>query len=102
LYFTSPFGALAPKRGCEEPLRDSIRVARWFIFKPKIPILEGLGIENVIFYDHFEYFMAIWYNLWQFGIVCGHLVHFSHFGTFGPRKIWQPWIQFDGPGDILS
>jgi hypothetical protein len=34
--------------------------------------------------------MAIWYNLWPFGIVCGHLVYFSHFGMFGPRKIWQP------------
>jgi hypothetical protein len=53
--------------------------------------LEGLGMENVvIFYDHLEYFLVIWYNLWLFGIVCGHLVHFSHFGMFGPRKIWQP------------
>jgi hypothetical protein len=27
-------------------------------------ILEGLGMENVVlFYDHLEYFMAIWYNL---------------------------------------
>jgi hypothetical protein len=26
----------------------------------------------VIFYYHFEYFMAIWYDLWQFGIACGH------------------------------
>jgi hypothetical protein len=34
--------------------------------------------------------MAIWYNLWQFGIVCGHLVYYSHFGTIGSRKIWQP------------
>jgi hypothetical protein len=41
-------------------------------------ILEGLGMENVgIIYDHWEYFTAIRYNLWQFGIVCGHLVHFS-------------------------
>jgi hypothetical protein len=24
-----------------------------------------------IFYDHLEYFMATWYNLWTFGIVCG-------------------------------
>jgi hypothetical protein len=38
--------------------------------------LEGLGIENiVIFYDHLEYFMAIGHNVWQFGIVCGHLVY---------------------------
>jgi hypothetical protein len=32
----------------------------------------------------------IWYKLWPFGIVCGHLVYFSHFGVFRPRKIWQP------------
>jgi hypothetical protein len=25
-------------------------------------------------------------------IVCGHFGIFSHFGMFGPRKIWQPWI----------
>jgi hypothetical protein len=37
------------------------------------------------------YFMTVWYNLWPFVIVCGHLVHFSQFGTFGSRKIWQPW-----------
>jgi hypothetical protein len=38
-------------------------------------ILVGLGMENVfIFYDHLECFMAIWYNSWQFGIVCGHVV----------------------------
>jgi phage terminase large subunit-like protein len=44
------------------------RVARWFIYRPKIPIwvyLEGLGMENVItyvfiiFYDHRVYFMGI-------------------------------------------
>jgi hypothetical protein len=41
-------------------------------------------MENVIIiYDHLEY-------LRQFGIVCGHLVYFSYFGMFGPRKIWQP------------
>jgi hypothetical protein len=43
-------------------------------------ILEGLGMENVvIFFAHLEYFMAILYTLWQFGIVCGHLVYFSPF-----------------------
>jgi hypothetical protein len=47
-------------------------------------------LNVVIFYDHLEYFMAIWYNSWPFGIVCGHLLHFSQFGMFGPRKIWQP------------
>jgi hypothetical protein len=46
-----------------------------------------------IFHDHLEYFMAIWYNVWPFGIACGHLLYFSRFGMFGPRKIWQPWLR---------
>jgi hypothetical protein len=51
-------------------------------------------MENVvIFYDHLEYFTPIWYNFWPFGLVCGHLVYFLHFGMFGPRKIWRPWIK---------
>jgi hypothetical protein len=25
----------------------------------------------------FIYFMAMWYRLWQFGIVCGQTVHFT-------------------------
>jgi hypothetical protein len=38
-------------------------------------ILEGLEMENVcIFYDHLEYFMAIWYNLCSFGILFPFLV----------------------------
>jgi hypothetical protein len=43
--------------------------------------------------------MTIWNILWPFGIiygclvyvVCGHLLYFSRFGMFGPRRIWQPW-----------
>jgi hypothetical protein len=31
-------------------------------------------------------FMIIWNILWP-------LVYFSHFGIFGPRKIWQPWFR---------
>jgi hypothetical protein len=38
-------------------------------------ILEYLGMEDVgIFYDHLEYFTAIWYILRPFGIFYGHLV----------------------------
>jgi hypothetical protein len=37
-------------------------------------------------YGHLAQFMAVW-NLEC--VVCGHLVHFSRFGMFGPRKIWQ-------------
>jgi hypothetical protein len=51
----------------------------------------------VIFYDRLEHFMAIWHNLWRFGIVCGHLVYFSHFGMFVRRKIWQPWLTPGAP-----
>jgi hypothetical protein len=39
----------------------------------------------LIFYDHLEYCMAIKNNLWQSGIVCGHLLYFSHLGKFWPR-----------------
>jgi hypothetical protein len=54
-------------------------------------------MKNVcIFYDHLEYFMAIWYNLWPFGIVCGHLVYFPHFGMLGQGKIWQPCLRLCG------
>jgi hypothetical protein len=56
-------------------------------------ILDGHWMVNVgKFYDHLEHFMAIWYNLWPFVIACDHLLYFSPFGMFGPRKIWQPWF----------
>jgi hypothetical protein len=43
-------------------------------------------IVNVsIFYDHLEYFMPIWYNLWTFDIVCGHLLYFF--------PIWYVWTK---------
>jgi hypothetical protein len=34
--------------------------------------------------------MAIWYNEWPFGVVCGSLVYFPHFGMFGSRKSGNP------------
>jgi hypothetical protein len=56
-----------------------IRDARWFVFKPKIPIWINLGgscngkFWNILcpfglFYGHLKYFMAIWYILRPFGI----------------------------------
>jgi hypothetical protein len=61
------------------------------LFELKSPFfLKFLANGNVaISCDDLEYFMAIWFNLWQFSIFCGHLVYFNHFGMFGPRKIWQ-------------
>jgi hypothetical protein len=73
--------------------RFQSRVARWFILKPKIPIRVHFGApwkgKCFYIYDHLEYFMAIWYNLWHFGIVGGQLLYSYHFGMFGPRKFWQ-------------
>jgi hypothetical protein len=69
------------------------RVARWFIFKPKIPICAYfVGPWYWYFYNHSEYFTAIWKIVWQFGIFCGNLYIFSRFGMFGPSKIWQPCL----------
>jgi hypothetical protein len=61
------------------------RVARWYFFKPKVQILEGLRIGAVgTFNSHLEYFTAIWYILWPLGniVVIWYIVS---------RKIWQPW-----------
>jgi hypothetical protein len=71
------------------------RVARWFTFRPNIPIWVFLGaFERKML----VYFMTIWSSKRPFLIFCGHLVklvviwlNFSRFGMFGPRKIWQPW-----------
>jgi hypothetical protein len=49
-----------------------------------------LNVNVGIFYDHLEYFLAIWYNLWTFGVVCGHLKYFSRVGMFGPKKSGNP------------
>jgi hypothetical protein len=49
--------------------------------------LEGPGVKNVvIFYDHFENVSVIWYNLWPFGIVCGHLIYFFPFWYVETKK----------------
>jgi hypothetical protein len=69
------------------------RVARWFVFKPKIPIwknFSGLGLEKVdIFYGRLEHFMDIWDLLCPFDTLCVHLEHFFLFWYHAPRKIWQ-------------
>jgi hypothetical protein len=36
--------------------------------------------------------MTIWYNIWPFGIVCGHLVYIFPFWYVWTKKIWQPWV----------
>jgi hypothetical protein len=69
------------------------RVARWFVFKPKIPILVNFGGScngNGIFYNHLVYFTAIGNILWLFGIFCGHLVYFPCFGILYQGKSGIP------------
>jgi hypothetical protein len=43
---------------------EPIRVARWFVFKPKIPVWVNFGgpLNG-----------KCWHSLWPFGIVCGHM-----------------------------
>jgi hypothetical protein len=62
------------------PAHDS--VARWYIFKPKIPIWINFGGS---------YNVRSWSILWPFGVFYWHLVYFSPFWCVAPRKIWQPW-----------
>jgi ABC-type spermidine/putrescine transport system permease subunit II len=48
-------------------------------------------MENVVILnDHLEYFTGFRYNVWSFGIVCGHLVYFFPF--------WYVWTKSGNPG----
>jgi hypothetical protein len=59
------------------------RVARWYIFNPKIPIWVNFGAScNArcwYILCPFGLFTAIWYILWPFRIIYGHLVYFFLF-----------------------
>jgi hypothetical protein len=68
------------------------RVARWYIFRPKIVIWINFGgpcngrcYYILLVYGLLIHFMTIWYVLWQIGVFspCWYIV---------PRKIWQPWF----------
>jgi hypothetical protein len=51
-------------------------------------------MENFsIFYDHLEYFTAIWYILWTFGIVYVHLVYFPVLVFLVQEKSGNPGSQ---------
>jgi hypothetical protein len=72
-----------------------IRVARWFVFKPKHPILgkfwEGLRTENVgIFYGNLHYFAAIWNISWPLGNVVVIWYIFACFGILCQEKSGNP------------
>jgi hypothetical protein len=48
--------------------------------------MEGVGT----LYGHLVYFVAIWYNLWPFVIVCGHLVNFPVLVFLDQEKSGNP------------
>jgi hypothetical protein len=68
-------------------MSKNIRVARWFVFKPKIPILvnfEGLWngeCWNVLFFGHLEHFTVTWYILWPIGNLVG--IWYTYIPRFG-------------------
>jgi hypothetical protein len=48
-------------------------------------------MENVgVFYDRLEYSVAICYNLWPYGIDCGHLIFFTVLVCFDQEKSGNP------------
>jgi hypothetical protein len=71
------------------------RVARWFVFKPKIPLWVNFGGPYIdwkngyifeisgIFYRRLGYFMTIWYILCSF-------VTFFPFWYYGREKSGNP------------
>jgi hypothetical protein len=77
------------------------RVARWQIFKQKIPIWVHFGgpcngrCWHIICTLGLFYF-AIWYILWPFGIFYGYLVYFSHFGRLFQEKSGNPGCAAEG------
>jgi hypothetical protein len=60
------------------------RVARWFIFKPKIPFMRVLQWQILV------YFMTIWSILRPLEIIYGRLVYFMSFGHFSPFWYFVP------------
>jgi hypothetical protein len=56
--------------------------------------MENVGIYvfygHGIFFGHLVYFVLI------------YVLYFSHFGTFVPWKIWQPWCWQEIERDILE
>jgi hypothetical protein len=54
-------------------IQNPIRVARWYVFKPKIPIWVNIGgpWNGKVWYT---YSVDIWNILWTFGIFYGRLV----------------------------
>jgi hypothetical protein len=83
------------KRQQKSIVHPRIRVARWYIFKPKILIWIDFGGSGNgrcwYILSPLVYFTAIWYILWSFGIFYNEVVYFPplHQGKSGnTAKDW--------------
>jgi hypothetical protein len=56
-------------------------VARWYIFKPQIPIWANFGVSCN---------GRCWHILWTFGLFYWHMVYFSRFGMLCQEKSGNP------------
>jgi hypothetical protein len=95
-------------RSNQSLVRHSGRVARWNIFKPKIPICVNSGgscggrcwyilLPFDLLYGYFVYFVSIWYILSPLGIFYGYLVYFFRFAMLCQEKSGNPaqwWFHF--------
>jgi hypothetical protein len=94
-------GKFVPRSFCERVTTATAffcyRVARWYIFEPKIPIWANFRGPSIVkgsyiiclfgmYYGHSEHLMAI--RLFSF-----NLTRFPPFWYIMSRKIWQPWVQ---------
>jgi hypothetical protein len=70
------------------------RVARWFVFKPKIQIWVNFfrALQWKMYYILWSLgpFYGFCYILWTFGIIRSNMLYIFPFWYFVPRKIWQP------------
>jgi hypothetical protein len=73
IFNLAPRGDIDPQGSRGPPAEKLTRVARWFIYNPKIPVRVNFGeryvcsLENVdIFYGHLVHFVFIWYILFRF------------------------------------
>jgi hypothetical protein len=67
------------------------RVARWFIFIPKMPIMVYLG--RPVEWKSLVFFMTIWYLFWYFYCHLSFLWPFWYIFPISVCKIWQPCDQ---------
>jgi hypothetical protein len=69
------------------------RVARWFLFKPKIPI--GVNFGGALDWKMLVYLMAIWSILQTYAILMTILYILCSFDTFFRFWFWQPWLRVE-------